>query len=220
MIFFKAKARQSQEEASRVAFQTEALKHMESLYNAALYMTRGEEEAQDLVQETFLKAYRFWDRYQQGTNCKAWLFRIMTNTFINRNRRKQRLLTPIEDAINEASSATHDRVKSDFYQTPESTYMSRLFPEHVKKAVEELPDNFRIPVVLADLHDFSYKEIADIMECPVGTVMSRLFRGRKKLQETLFEYAVEQGYIPKKKALASDGTISLDAYREHKKATG
>jgi len=219
MIFFKGKAQKS-EEASRVAFQNEALQHMESLYNAALYMTRGEEEAQDLVQETFLKAYRFWDRYQQGTNCKAWLFRIMTNTFINRNRRKQRLLTPIEDAIAEASSATHDRSKSDFYQTPESSYMARLFPEHVQKAVEELPDNFRIPVVLADLHDFSYKEIADIMDCPVGTVMSRLFRGRKKLQETLFEYAVEQGYIPKKKALASDGTISLDAYREHKKATG
>lgn len=220
MIFFKGKTHKREEEASRVAFQKEALKHMESLYNAALYMTRGQEDAQDLVQETFLKAYRFWDRYQEGTNCKAWLFRIMTNTFINRNRRKQRLLTPIDDAIAEASSATEDRGRSDFYRTPEATYMSRLFPEHVRQAVEELPDNFRIPVVLADLHDFSYKEIADIMECPVGTVMSRLFRGRKKLQETLFEYAVEQGIIPKKSALDSEGTISLDAYREHKKVAG
>ena len=220
MIFFKRSARKTAEEASRVAFQNEALQHMESLYSAALYMTRNEEEAQDLVQETFLKAYRFWDRYQEGTNCKAWLFRIMTNTFINRNRRKQRIHTSIDDAIAEASSSTQDRSESDFYRTPESAYMSRLFPEHVRRAVEELPDSFRIPVVLADLQDFSYKEIPEIMDCPVGTVMSRLFRGRKKLQETLFEYAVEQGYIPRNMAAASDGTISLDIYRERKKAAG
>lgn len=225
MIFFKktgpkkAKSPSSVKPTSEAhaAFQAEALEHMEALYNAALYMTRSPAQAEDLVQETFLKAYRFWDRYQQGTNCKAWLFRILTNTFINRNRKKQKVFTPIEDISGGDTNTQQYIERSGFYGSPESTYLSRLFPDHIRQAVEGLPDNFRIPVILADLHDFSYKEIAEIMECPVGTVMSRLFRGRKRLQEQLFEYAVEQGIISRDDARDDEGAISLEAYRGRKK---
>jgi RNA polymerase sigma-70 factor (ECF subfamily) len=210
--------RKKDDEARR-AFEREALPHMATLFNAALYMTRNAAHAEDLVQETLLKAFRFWHRYEQGTNCKAWLFRILTNTYINRNRKKQPLHESIEGSEREYSSATLSETSS-FYATPEMDYLGKLFPEHVKQAVEALPENFRIPVILADLHDFSYKEIADIMDCPVGTVMSRLFRGRKRLQEQLFGYAVELGIIPKADARDASGAISLDAYRERRKAAG
>ena len=216
MIFFKN--RRSEKNDAKAEFNEEALSHMEPLYRGALYMTKDPSGAEDLVQETFLKAHRFWHRYQPGTNCKAWLFRIMTNTFINRSRKKQRAYTPIEDAEAQVSaSPIHDQ--NGFYGTPESAYLQGLFPEHVRAAIESLPESFRIPVVLADLQDFSYKEIAEIMDCPVGTVMSRLFRGRKKLQEILFDYAVDQGIIDKQDAKDEDGAISLEAYRARKRAS-
>ena len=215
MIFFKSGRTKADEDEARADFKREALTHMEALYRTALYMTRKPEAAQDLVQETYLKAHRFWHRYQPGTNCKAWLFRILTNTFINQNRRKTRIFTDIDDVgIDVSSSPIYQQ--SSFYGTPESTYLRQLFPEHVQAAVESLPESFRIPVILADLQDFSYKEIAEMMDCPVGTVMSRLFRGRKKLQEILFEYAVDQGIIAKKDAEDASGTISLEAYRARK----
>lgn len=207
------------EEEGRKAFEREAMPHMATLYNAALYMTRNPTHAEDLVQETLLKAYRFWHRYEQGTNCKAWLFRILTNTFINRNRKKQHLHESM-DASEREYTAGAQAESNHFYETPEADYLGKLFPEHVQKAVESLPENFRIPVILADLHDFSYKEIADIMECPVGTVMSRLFRGRKRLQELLFEYAIELGIIKPQDAKDTAGAVSLDAYRERRKAVG
>lgn len=218
MIFGVGRAKRD-EEAARAAFHNEALPHMDSLYNAAVYMTRDPALAEDLVQETFLKAFRFWHRYEQGTNCKAWLFRILTNTFINKNRRKKQIILSMDASEQELSSdIVADR--SHFYDSPEKDYLSKLFPEHVREAIEGLPDNFRLPVILADLHDFSYKEIADIMECPVGTVMSRLFRGRKRLQEVLFDYAVELGVIPREEAKDETGAVSLDAYRARKKASG
>ncbi len=214
MIFFK-----SRREESEASYQREALPHMKSLYNAALYMTRDPHEAEDLVQETLLRAHRFWHRYQPGTNCKAWLFRIQTNTFINRNRKRQRTFSLIENADSE-SELEHPTDDSGFYSTPETEYMRHIFPEHVRAAVEELPEAFRLPVILADLQDFSYKEIAEIMDCPVGTVMSRLFRGRKRLQESLFDYAVQQGIIDRAAAAADDGTIPREVYRERKRAAG
>lgn len=215
MIFGVGRAKKD-EEAARDAFRNEALPHMESLYNAALYMTREPGAAEDLVQETFLKAFRFWHRYEQGTNCKAWLFRILTNTFINKNRRKKHIHVST-DAQDYELSGVMLQEKSSYYVSPEKDYLGKLFPEHVRHAIEELPDNFRLPVILADLHDFSYKEIAEIMDCPVGTVMSRLFRGRKRLQEALFDYAVELGVIPRSDARDEAGTVSLDAYRARKK---
>lgn len=217
-VIFQGRAKK-EEEATRDAFNKEALPHMESLYSAALYMTRDAGLAEDLVQETFLKAFRFWHRYESGTNCKAWLFRILTNTFINGNRRKKRPHFSIDASEQDLSSSVMAET-SHFYDTPEAEYLGGLFPEHVQRAIEELPENFRIPVVLADLQDFSYKEIADIMECPVGTVMSRLFRGRKRLQEVLFDYAVELGVIPAQDARDEEGAISLEAYRARRKAVG
>ena len=214
MIFFKT-ARDDADD--RESYEREALVHMESLFHAARYMTRNPVEAEDLVQETFLRAYRFWHRYEPGTNCKAWLFRILTNTYINRNRKKQRAFSLIESADSDSEiDGVYEH--SAYYGTPETEYLQKLFPEHVRLAVEELPDNFRIPVVLADLQDFSYKEIAEIMECPVGTVMSRLFRGRKRLQEKLFDYALERGIISRADAVGEDGAVSLEAYRIRKKA--
>lgn len=203
----------------RQAFEAEALVHMHTLYNSALYLTRDPAKAEDIVQETFLKAFRFWHRYERGTNCKAWLFRILTNTFINRNRRKQHHQESMDATERDYSSALVSE-NSAFYDTPEATYLGKLFPQHIRDAIESLPENFRVPVVLADLNDFSYKEIADIMECPVGTVMSRLFRGRKRLQELLFDHAVEVGVIKADDARGDDGTISLEAYRARRKAAG
>ena len=159
MIFFKSKQRQEENDAD---FNQEALTHMQTLYRGALFMTKDPAAAEDLIQETFLKAHRFWHRYQPGTNCKAWLFRIMTNTFINRSRKRSVIHASIDDVDAEISaSPIHDH--NGFYGTPESSFMSQLFPEHIRQAVESLPESFRIPVVLADLHDFSYKEIAEMV---------------------------------------------------------
>jgi RNA polymerase sigma-70 factor (ECF subfamily) len=217
MIYFKRPGTKQKDNDETASFQEEALIHMESLYQGALYMTRDPAEAEDLVQETFLKAHRFWGRYQKGTNCKAWLYRIMTNTLINRRRKKKHAFSLLEETDTDSSTeGAYDH--SVFYSGPENTYLQGMLPDRVLKAIESLPESFRVPVVLSDLQDFSYKEIAEIMDCPVGTVMSRLFRGRKRLQELLFDHAVEQGVIAKRDAADDDGALSLDAYREKKKA--
>jgi RNA polymerase sigma-70 factor (ECF subfamily) len=205
------------EREARQAFQLEAMVHFDALYDGARYMTRGSDEAQDLVQETLLKAFRFWDRYQQGTNCKAWLFRILTNTFIN-GTRKRRPTAGILDEVDSAERAFESYGASNFYQSPETQALGRMVPERVTRAIAELPESFRVPVILADLQDFSYKEIAEILDCPVGTVMSRLHRGRQRLQEQLFDHAVEMGIIARDDAILEDGTLSLDAYRARRKA--
>jgi RNA polymerase sigma-70 factor (ECF subfamily) len=207
------------EREARQAFHLEAMVHFDALYDGARYMTRGGDEAQDLVQETLLKAFRFWDRYQQGTNCKAWLFRILTNTFIN-GTRKRRPMAGILDEVDSSERAFESYGAAGFYQSPETQAASRMVPERVTRAIEELPESFRVPVILADLQDFSYKEIAEILDCPVGTVMSRLHRGRQRLQEQLFDHAVEMGVIAKSDAALEDGTLSLDAYRSRRKARG
>jgi len=204
---------------AREAFHLEAMVHFNALYEAARYMTRGDDEAQDLVQETLLKAFRFWDRYQQGTNCKAWLFRILTNTFIN-STRKRRPLTGIIEDLDSADRSFETYGASSFYRSPEHLAAARMVPARVHRAIEELPEAFRVPVVLADLQDFSYKEIAEILDCPVGTVMSRLYRGRQRLQEQLFDHAVEAGVIARTEACLDDGTLSLTAYRDRRKARG
>jgi len=216
MILAKPHRKRPGASTADATFQREALSHMSSLYQAARYLTRDDAAAEDLVQETLLKAHRFWHRYQEGTNCKAWLFRIQTNTFLNSTRKKSRTMTLIEDADSEAASDSLYE-HSAFYGTPENQYLQGMLPELIQQALEDLPENFRLPVILADLQDFSYNEVADIIGCPVGTVMSRLFRGRKRLQEALFAHAVEQGIIDPKKAKDDDGALSLDAYRARKK---
>lgn len=184
-----------QESQRRRAFDKEALPHMDALYRTALRMTKNPEDAEDLVQEAYVKAYRFWDRFEPGSNCRAWLFKIMTNIFINNYRSKSR--TPI--------SVNVDDIDDNFLygqlaalgpgDNPERQLFAKIFDDDVKKAIEELPDDFRLVVVLSFLEGFSYQEIAEIADLQLGTVKSRLHRGRKLLQKQLYDYAIKNGYI-------------------------
>jgi RNA polymerase sigma-70 factor (ECF subfamily) len=204
----------------RREFEDEALPHLDALYGTALRLTRNERDAEDLVQDVVLRAYRYWSKFERGTNCKAWMFKILTNTFINRYHAKRRDQEMVFQASEEA--ATQDILSHEVREAsrdPEGAIASRLLSDDVVRALESLPADFRIAVLLADVEEFSYKEIADIMECPVGTVMSRLYRGRRLLQRALHDYAVEQGIIKPVARLAEvpADTIDLAAYRQDKK---
>ena len=180
--------------ADRSAFADEAMQYAPQLYSAALRMTRNASDAEDLVQETFLKAYRSFAGFQEGTNLRAWLFRILTNTYINVYRAKQR--RPIETDLDDVEDLYMYRRIGALQSSARSAedQMFDLFTDdEVKQSLEELPENFRLPVLLADVEGFSYKEIAEIMDVPIGTVMSRLHRGRKALQRSLHQFAVERG---------------------------
>lgn len=177
-------------------FEEIALPHLEELYATGLRYTKNEKDAEDLVQETFIKAYTNWDRFEKGTNCRAWLFTILTNTFINKYRRKKKEreilnsedLRPIEENF-------FSREQTEFYNSPEREAINKTFTPEIQEALNELSEDFRTVVVLADLNDFSYKEIAHIIGVPVGTVMSRLFRGRKMMREQLVQTAFDRGII-------------------------
>ncbi len=185
--------------ADQATFAEQAMPLMDSLYSAALRMTRNPADAEDLVQETYLKAYRGFGGFQEGTNLKAWLYRILTNSYINVYRKKQRQpdesdLADVEDLflyrrLGGAEGATRSR-------SAEDELLDTFTEFEVKEALEALPQNFRIPVLLADVEGFSYKEIAEIMDIPIGTVMSRLHRGRKAMQKALFEFATERRLVP------------------------
>ena len=177
-------------------FEREALPHLSALYAAALRMTRNEKDAEDLVQDALLRAYRFFDTFQAGTNCKAWLFRILTNVFCNRYRERERehVVMTRGRVVAREPRAVRGRRRRDGRDV-ETALLGRMVSADVEKALAAVPSDFRMAVILADLEDFSYKEIAEIMDCPAGTVMSRLFRGRKILQGLLHDYAVEQGII-------------------------
>jgi len=176
-------------------FEAEALRHLDALYRTALRMTRSEADAEDLVQETYIRAFRFRDQFTLGTNMKAWLFRILTNTFINTYRRKtaQPEVTDL-DGIDEFSlyrRMADDRAASTS-PDPEAELLNSVVDTEVTDALEELPEKFRTTVLL-DVEGFSYKEIADMLAIPIGTVMSRLHRGRKFLQKRLYDLARERG---------------------------
>lgn len=169
---------------------------VDALYNTAYRMTRNAEDAEDLVQETYLKAYKYYDKFEEGTNFKAWLFKIMKNTFINNYRKKQAAppqsdFADIEESFESQVSEEVTRKVKD----PEEELLEDVLDEDVQRALEELPEDYRMVVILADLEGFAYKEIADILEVPVGTVMSRLYRGRRRLEEAMLRYAREHGYI-------------------------
>ena len=202
-----------------VDFEREALPHLSALYAAALRMTRNEKDAEDLVQDALLRAYRFFDTFQAGTNCKAWLFRILTNVFCNNYRDREREHVILTEA--ESSPANLEQFVGGGLdgRDTETALLGRMVSADVEKALAAVPADFRMAVILADLEDFSYKEIAEIMECPAGTVMSRLFRGRKILQGLLHDYAVEQGIIqPQPGEGAADGEAPVDmaAYRRRR----
>ena len=175
-------------------FAEEALPLLDQLYGAAMKMTRNPQDAQDLVQETYLKAYSAFASFEEGTNLKAWLYRIMTNSYINTYRKKQRepYLGAVDDLEDwqlggaESTTATHGR-------SAEAEAIDRMPASVVKDALQEVPEDFRLAVYLADVEGFSYQEIADIMKTPIGTVMSRLHRGRRMLRELLADYAAERG---------------------------
>jgi len=175
-------------------FEQDALEYLDPLYAAALRMTRNPADAEDLVQETFAKAFAAFHQYKQGTNLKAWLYRILTNTFINSYRKRQRepqqaMTEEVEDwQIARAESHTSSGLKS-----AEAEALERLPDSDVKEALQRIPDDFRMAVYLADVEGFAYKEIAEIMGTPVGTVMSRLHRGRRMLREMLTDYARDRG---------------------------
>jgi RNA polymerase sigma-70 factor (ECF subfamily) len=175
-------------------FQAEALSYMDQLYAAALRMTRNPADAEDLVQETYFKAFAAIDKFTPGTNLKAWLYRIQTNAFINTYRKKQREPKRTDaDTVEDwqlASAAAH---QSTGLASAEDAALDAIGDIEVKRALSELSDEFRMAVYLSDVEGFAYKEIAEIMETPVGTVMSRLHRGRKLLREKLRDYAAERG---------------------------
>ena len=181
-------------------FEQEALPHLDAVYRFALRLTGSPSEAEDLVQETFLRAYRAWDQYTLGTKAKSWLFTICRNAFLRGRERDTRRDELVSEAA-QAKTDTEDRVyetplfagKADY--DPEGDFFRGLVDDEVLAAIDELPDDFREAVVLSDLHGMTYQEVAEILDVPLGTVKSRLFRGRKLLQEALYEYALETGFL-------------------------
>jgi RNA polymerase sigma-70 factor, ECF subfamily len=177
-------------------FERDVLPLLPSLYGAALRMTRNPADAEDLVQDTYLRAFRGFAGFQEGTNLKAWLYRILTNSYINTYRKKQREPQIVETPDDADEWYLYDRLAARNVEgSAEQEVLDRIPDADVKAALESLPENFRMPVLLADVEGFSYKEIAEIMDTPIGTVMSRLHRGRKALERALWETAKERGLV-------------------------
>ncbi len=184
--------------ADRATFADLAMEHMGSLYTAALRMTRNPADAEDLVQETYLKAYRAFNTFQEGTNLKAWLYKILTNTFINSYRSRKRRpeqseLDDVEDLYLYRRLGGLEAAAAG--RSAEEEVLDKVTDAEVKDALESLPEQFRLAVLLADVEGFSYKEIAGILDVPIGTVMSRLHRGRKALQKALFDFGMARGLV-------------------------
>jgi RNA polymerase sigma-70 factor (ECF subfamily) len=185
--------------ADQAQFADLAMPFMSALYSAALRMTRNPADAEDLVQETYLRAYRGFPGFKEGTNLKAWLYKILTNTYINTYRAKKRRpeqeqLDDVEDFYLYKRLGGLEAVDAD--RSPEAEVLESIPDETIKQALESLPEQFRMAVMLADVEGFSYKEIAEITDVPIGTVMSRLHRGRKQLQKRLWDLAQERGLVP------------------------
>lgn len=177
-------------------FEKEVIPHTNSLYNFAFQMTGDSDEANDLVQETLIKAFRFYDKFERGTNIKGWLFRILKNSFINEFRKGIRGANRVDydDIQNFYESVSESEIKTKHF---EDDAFNQLLDDVISAALEKLPEDFRTVIILNDLEGFSYEEIADFIDCPVGTVRSRLHRARKMLYTQLYDYAKNRGYIQK-----------------------
>src|SRR6185436_6286367 len=207
----------------RGEFERQALVHFDALYGAAYRLTRNARDAEDLVQDALLRAYRFWDSFEQDSNCKAWLLRIVTNTFINEYQRKKRSREVLDAATAEQDATDGVLIHADANDrhSPERALLDRSVSDDVQRALDGLPEDFRTAVVLCDVQGLSYKEIAEIMQTPVGTVMSRLFRGRKLLAAALREFALAAGYVrsagetapAQAEPAGKADTIDLEKYR-------
>jgi len=180
-------------------FEEEALPHLDAIYRFALRLSRSPDLAEDLVQDTFLRAYTSWDQYATGTAAKSWLFTICRNVFLRKRERTRRHDEIVEANVRHAgpgSSPVNPVWSSVMGVDPEGEFFDSLVDDRIVQAIEELPEEYRTAVVLSDIEGLPYTEIAHLMEVPVGTVKSRLFRGRRQLQKVLYDYALEQGYVP------------------------
>jgi RNA polymerase sigma-70 factor (ECF subfamily) len=194
-----------EENNRRKEFEDIAMEHLDSLYSMAIRLVFNKEAAEDLVQETYLKAYRFFDTFQKGTNIKAWLFKILRNTFINKYRKTVNLPSEIfyEDveSVNSNLSYKQESDSGELTDTLESKYndLGNLMEDDVKHAIDSLPIEYKEAILLSDVEELSYNDIAEITNVPIGTVKSRLNRGRKLLQKSLWEYAKDRGFIKRGK---------------------
>ena len=180
--------------SKRTSFEAEALPHLDTVYRVALRLSGSEAHAEDLTQDTMLKAFRSWSQYKEGTNARAWLLTILRNTFINDYRKSRRAGPTVDVHEVEAFTVFHDVQDAD----PAGRFFEQIIDDDVLRAVDELPDEFRETLVLSDVEGLPYAEIATITGVPVGTVKSRLFRARQALQKRLYDYAVEMGYIERR----------------------
>jgi RNA polymerase sigma-70 factor, ECF subfamily len=225
------------EAAARREFEQTALPLLDNLYGAAMRLTRDPAEAEDLVQDSMVRAYRFWDSFKQGTNIKAWLFTILRNTFINGYHRRGRTRSFHSDVNAQMRSLGPTVALANSTSQPpgpEEALSTQITTARIREALDSLPPDYRVAVTLADLEGLSYKEIAEVMDCPIGTVMSRIYRGRKTLHKLLYEHAREIGIvddgdppageretkytrIKKRPGQAEDGdAVDLEAYRQRK----
>jgi RNA polymerase sigma-70 factor (ECF subfamily) len=209
--------RNKEKKRLRREFEEACLSHLDALYASALKLTRSASDAEELVQDTYLKAFRFADKFEWGTNLKAWLFRVQSNTFINDYRHKGHEKKYLERA---ATESLYDQVLDTearaYAANPETHVFNNFMKEDLERALEEMPDDFKLVVVLIDLQGFSYKEVAEIIGSPIGTVMSRLHRGRRILQRALIDYAVDAGI---RQAPATDGEkpTNISSFSKSKK---
>lgn len=182
---------------ARAGFDEEALPHLDAVYRFALRLSGAPDQAEDLVQETFLRAYRSWDQYTRGTAAKSWLFTICRNVFLRRRERRQRHDEIVDENVERSGGGNpvNPVWVSVVGVDPEGDFFDSIVDGRIIEAIEELPEEYRTAVILSDVEGLPYAEIAELMDVPVGTVKSRLFRGRRRLQEVLYDYAVEMGYI-------------------------